>query len=175
MKKLLPLTLTLLALSAPALAQGTSAPQTAAPQTPVTQISGTPTPVTQPAWTRASLQAATYMVLAPALEGHPEALKADQQKSVLTAMQHDLQGAVTRKYPNAKFVTDANTPGVIKLRPVLVVPATLGFFDRFQARVEFAQNGGNAVVQDNFGVFEVFTHGANAANYLFDKLVGKLP
>lgn len=170
MKKLLPLTLTLLALSAPALAQGTSVPQTQTIQT-----AGTQTPATQPAWTRASLQAATYMVLAPSLEGHPEALKPDQQKSVLTAMQHDLQGAVTRKYPNAKFVTDANTPGVIKLRPVLVVPATLGFFDRFQARVEFAQSGGNAVVQDNFGVFDVFTHGANAANYLFDKLVGKLP
>lgn len=169
MNKTLPLTLTLLALSLPAMAQTTPA------QPASTQASPAQATAAQPAWTQASLQAATYTVLPPTLEGHPEALNADQQKSVLTAMQHDLQGAVTRKYPNAKFVTDANTPGVIKLHPVLVVPATLAFWNSFQARVELAQSGGNAVVQDSFGVLDVFSHGANAANYLFDKLIAKLP
>ena len=61
-------------------------------------------------WTHAGLQAATYVVLAPSLEGTPSALSPDQQKSVLSAMQRDLQGAMLRRYPGAKFVTDASTP-----------------------------------------------------------------
>ncbi|WP_407569765.1 hypothetical protein [Deinococcus altitudinis] len=155
--------------------------QIAAPAA-TTPAPATPAPVTpgqtaaKPAtWTNADLQAATYVVLAPSLEGNPGALSADQQKSVLVAMQHDLQGAVLRKYPTAKFVTDASTPGVITLRPVLTVPGSLLPWNSFQARVELSQNGGNAVVQDNFGVLEVYQHQADAANYLFDRLVGKLP
>jgi len=169
MNKLLSLSLTLLVLSTPALAQGASVAQTSAVQNTPAQATA------QPAWTRASLQSATYMVLPPALEGTPGTLSADQQKSVLTAMQHDLQGAVTRKYPNAKFVTDAGTPGVITLRPVLKVPGALLPWYSFQARVELSQSGNNAVIQDTFGVLEVYSHQADAANYLFDKLLTKLP
>ena len=126
-------------------------------------------------WTHAGLQAATYVVLAPSLEGTPSALSPDQQKSVLSAMQRDLQGAMLRRYPGAKFVTDASTPGVISLRPVLVVPASLLPWNHFQARVELGQSAGQAVVRDNFGVLEVYGHQSDAANYLFDQLVKKLP
>lgn len=198
MKKTLTLSLLLLTLSAPA----TVLAQSATPAQPVQPAQATqPTPVapqttpaqTMPAqtapaqttpaqttiqpsnWTHADLQAATYVVLAPSLEGTPGTLSADQQKSVLVAMQHDLQGAVLRKYPTARFVTDASTPGVITLRPVLTVPGSLWPWNNFQARVEMGQNGGKAVVQDNFGVLEVYNHQADAANYLFDRLVGKLP
>ena len=115
------------------------------------------------------------MVLAPSLEGTPSALSPDQQKSVLSAMQRDLQGAMLRKYPGAKFVTDASTPGVISLRPVLVVPASLLPWNHFQARVELGQSAGQAVIKDNFGVLEVYGHQSDAANYLFDQLVKKLP
>lgn len=158
----------LLALSLPAtaLAQAASLPlRAAAPQArPADSL-----------WTHAGLQAATYVVLAPSLEGTPSALSADQQKSVLSAMQRDLQGAIQRKYPAAKFVTDASTPGVISLRPVLVVPASLLPWNSFQARVELNRSGSSAVIRDNFGVLEVYGHQSDAANYLFDKLANKLP
>ncbi|MGY2895149.1 hypothetical protein [Deinococcus sp. UYEF24] len=157
----------------------TTTPATTAPAatTPAATPPAAPaqTAVQPSAWTNASLNAATYVVLAPSLEGNPGALSADQQKSVLVAMQHDLQGAVLRKYPTAKFVTDASTPGAITLRPVLTVPGSLLPWNSFQARVELSQNGGNAVVQDNFGVLEVYQHQADAANYLFDRLISKLP
>ncbi len=126
-------------------------------------------------WSRAGLQAATYVVLAPSLEGNPAALSADQQKSVLSAMQRDLQGAMLRRYPGAKFVTDAGGTGVISLRPVLVVPASLLPWNYFQARVELSHSMGQAVIRDNFGVLEVYGHQSDAANYLFDQLVKKLP
>ena len=115
------------------------------------------------------------MVLAPSLEGTPSALSPDQQKSVLSAMQRDLQGAMLRRYPGAKFVTDASMPGVISLRPVLVVPASLLPWNSFQARVELNRSGSSAVIRDNFGVLEVYGHQSDAANYLFDKLANKLP
>ncbi len=155
----------------------TPAATTPAPTTPAAPAQSPPAQTTvQPAaWTNADLQAATYVVLAPSLEGNPGALSADQQKSVLVAMQHDLQGAILRKYPTAKFVTDASTPGAISLRPVLTVPGSLLPWNSFQARVELSQNGGNAVIKDNFGVLEVYQHQADAANYLFDRLVSKLP
>jgi hypothetical protein len=183
MKKTLTLSLLLLTLSLPA----TVLAQSATPAQPVQPAQATqPTPVapqTTPAqttiqpssWTHADLQAATYVVLAPSLEGTPGTLSADQQKIVLVAMKHDLQGAVLRKYPTARFVTDASTPGVITLRPVVTVPGSLWPWNNFQARVEMGQNGGKAVVQDNFGVLEVYNHQADAVNYLFDRLVGKLP
>ncbi len=163
--------------AATAPAAATPAPTTPAPTTPAAPAQSTPAQTTvQPAaWTNADLQAATYVVLAPSLEGNPGALSADQQKSVLVAMQHDLQGAILRKYPTAKFVTDASTPGAISLRPVLTVPGSLLPWNSFQARVELSQNGGNAVIKDNFGVLEVYQHQADAANYLFDRLVSKLP
>ncbi|WP_310584383.1 hypothetical protein [Deinococcus sp.] len=126
-------------------------------------------------WSRAGLQAATYVVLAPSLEGNPAALSADQQKSVLSAMQRDLQGAMLRRYPGAKFVTDAGATGVISLRPVLVVPTSLLPWNYFQARVELSHSAGQAVIRDNFGVLEVYGHQSDAANYLFDQLVKKLP
>ena len=126
-------------------------------------------------WTHAGFQAATYVVLVPSLEGNPAALSADQQKSVLSAMQRDLQGAMLRRYPSAKFVTDAGVTGVISLRPVLVVPASLLPWNYFQARVELSHSAGQAVIRDNFGVLEVYGHQSDAANYLFDQLVKKLP
>ncbi|WP_424949801.1 hypothetical protein [Deinococcus sp.] len=160
MKKPVFLSLTLLALGGPPPASA----QIQAAQT-----------TAQPAWTHATLQAATYVVLAPALEGNPATLSADQQKSVLSAMGRDLQGAVLRRYPKARFVTDAGTPGVITLRPVLTVPGSLLPWNSFQARVELGQNGGNTVVKDTFGVLEIYQHQADAANYLFDRLVSRLP
>ena len=169
----------LLTLSLPAAALA----QNSAHQTSASQNSPVQAALTRPAsslstsglWTRAGLQAATYVVLAPSLEGNPAALSADQQKSVLSAMQRDLQGAMLRKYPAAKFVTDVSTPGAISLRPVLVVPASLLPWNSFQARVELSRSGGSAVVKDNFGVLEVYNHQSDAANYLFDRLASKLP
>ena len=165
---------TVLALSLPAAALA----QNSASQSSASQNAAVQTAQTRPAsglWTRAGLQDATYVVLAPSLEGNPAALSADQQKSVLSAMQRDLQGAMRRRYPGAKFVTDAGTPGVISLRPVLVVPASLLPWNHFQARVELSQSAGRAVITDNFGVLEVYNHQSDAANYLFDQLVKKLP
>ena len=124
-------------------------------------------------WSQASLQAATYVVLSPTLDGNLGLLSPDQQQSVLAAMGRDLQGAMMRKYPAAHFVTDAATPGVIALHPVLTVPGS--FFGSFQAKLELSQKGSNAVVQSTFGVLEVYAHQADAANYVFDRLAVKLP
>ncbi len=169
----------LLALGLPAavLAQTSPVQNVLAQSKPVQAAQARPAPnvLGSSLWTHAGLQAATYVVLAPSLEGTPAALSLDQPKSVLSAMQCDLQGAMLRKYPGAKFVTDASTPGVISLRPVLVVPASLLPWNHFQARVELGQSAGQAVIRDNFGVLEVYGHQSDAANYLFDQLVKKLP
>lgn len=127
------------------------------------------------AWTNADLKFATYVVLAASMDGEPDTFSADQQRLLLTAMQHDLQGALMRRYPAAIFVTDPSTPGAIVMRPVLTVPVALVASNSFQARVEIHQNGGNAVLKDTFSMLELYLHQENAANYIFDKLIAKLP
>ena len=176
MNKPLKLALTLTALVAVPLVTMPLA-QAGAPMPPAATTPGTaaPVPAANPAqlWTQVSLQAATYVVLPPTLDGNLGLLSPDQQKSVLAAMGRDLQGAMLRKYPAARFVTDAATPGVIALHPVLTVPGS--FFGSFQAKLELSQSGSNAVVQSTFGVLEVYAHQADAANYVFDRLAVKLP
>ena len=166
-----------LGLPAAALAQNSANQNAPVQNRPVqaAQVRPAPSLSASSLWTHAGLQAATYVVLAPSLEGNPAALSADQQKSVLSAMQRDLQGAMLRRYPGAKFVADAGATGVISLRPVLVVPASLLPWNHFQARVELSHSAGHAVIRDNFGVLEVYSHQSDAANYLFDQLVKKLP
>ncbi|WP_425145330.1 hypothetical protein [Deinococcus sp.] len=126
-------------------------------------------------WTQASLQAATYVVTPAALEGNAGLLKADQQKIVLDAMQRDSQNALKRKYPAAQFSTDAAAPGVIVVHPVWMVPGSLLPWNSFQARLELNRGAERAVVSDTFGVLEVWQHQADAANYVFDRVVAKLP
>ncbi len=169
----LALTLTALGLAPLTLAGVPLAPAAPSPA-PVAPAPVAPAP-TNPAqlWTQASLKAATYVVLPPTLDGNLGLLSPDQQTSVLAAMGRDLQGAMLRKYPAARFVTDAATPGVIALHPVLTVPGS--FFGSFQAKLELSQKGSNAVVQSTFGVLEVYAHQADAANYVFDRLAVKLP
>jgi hypothetical protein len=174
---------TLAALGFLSLLPGASA-QLVVPNTPVFVPLTTPVilqppipqpPIPQPLWTQASLQGATFVVLAPTLDGRVALLSPDQQKSVLEAMQRDVQAAVLKKYPAATFVTDAATPGIITLHPVLTVPDALLPWSNFQARIELSQSGQNAVIKDTFGVFEVYQHQADAANYVFGKLAQKLP
>ena len=129
----------------------------------------------QPTWTKAELQGATYMVLTASMDGEPDTFSADQQRTLLTAMEHDLQGAVMRKYPAARFVTDPSIPGVITLRPVLTVPAALVLSNSVQVRVEMRQNEGSMILKDNFGMLELYLHQTEVANYIFDKMVSDLP
>ena len=176
MNKPLTLALTLTALATVPLVTVPLA-QAGAPLPPTATTPGmaAPVPAADPAqlWTHTSLQAATYVVLPPTLNGNLGLLSPDQQKSVLAAMGRDLQGAMLRKYPAAHFVTDVATPGVIALHPVLTVPGS--FFGSFQAKLELSRSGSNAVVQSTFGVLEVYAHQADAANYVFDRLAVKLP
>lgn len=178
MNKPLTLALTLTALATVPLVTVPLA-QAGAPMPPAATTPGTaapaPVPAADPAqlWTQVSLQAATYVVLPPTLDGNLGLLSPDQQKSVLAAMGRDLQGAMLRKYPAAHFVTDVATPGVIALHPVLTVPGS--FFGSFQAKLELSRSGSSAVVQSTFGVLEVYAHQADAANYVFDRLAVKLP
>jgi hypothetical protein len=127
------------------------------------------------AWSDADLKVATYVVLAASMDGEPDTFSADQQRLLLTAMQHDLQGALKRRYPVAIFSTDPNTPGAIVMRPVLTVPVALVASNSFQARIEIRQNGGSAVLKDTFGMLELYLHQENVANYVFDRLVAMLP
>ena len=163
-------------LASPAFAQTTSA-QPAAAQPTTAQPAATQPAANQTAapWTQATLQAATYVVLPATLEGNAGLLSADQQKTVLDAMQRDSRNALHRRYPAATFAADPAAPGVIVVHPVWTVPGSLLPWNSFEARLELSQGASRALVQDRFGVLEVWQHQADAANYVFDRVVGKLP
>jgi hypothetical protein len=158
--------------AAPAAAPVTP-PATPAPAAPA-QTAPVQAPGTAP-WGQTDLQAATYVLLAPGIDGDVKRLNPDEQKMVIGIMQQGLQAAVQKKYPAARFVSDPATPGVIALHPVLTVPQNLSFSSQFQARVELSQGGQNAVVQDTFSVLELYFHQKSAGDFVFGRLANKLP
>lgn len=131
----------------------------------------------QPAqWNTAQMGNASYLILEPRIEGNANVISAEQRAGVLSAMKRDLAGAIKRRYPNAQIVTDAQTPNVIKAAPILTAPDSLMPWSTLNARVDFEFTDGQKVqLGQNFSVLTLWQHSYDAANYLFDQLVTKLP
>lgn len=128
------------------------------------------------AWSAQTLASAKYVILAPRIEGNPNIVNAEQRAGILGAMQRDSGEAIKRRYPGATIVTDPQTPGAIKVTPILVAPGALLPWAKLTARLHFDLAGGQRVsVQDQFGLITLWQHQAEAANYLYNELAKKLP
>ncbi|GHG14639.1 hypothetical protein [Deinococcus indicus] len=127
-------------------------------------------------WNGAALSSATYVILAPQIQGNPNAVSAQQRQGVLEAMQRDSAGAIKRRYPNAVIATDPATPGAVQVRPVLVTPSVLAPWNKLTAQLEFRlPAGNNVIVKQDFGVLTLWQKQAEAANYMYDVLAQRLP
>lgn len=127
-------------------------------------------------WNGTSLSSATYVILAPQIQGNPGAVNAQQRQGVLEAMKRDSAGAIKRRYPNAVIATDPATPGAVQVRPVLVTPSVLAPWNKLTAQLEFRMPAGNNVIlKQDFGVLTLWQKQAEAANYMYDVLAQRLP
>lgn len=155
-----------LPLARPALAAAPqSAPAQAAPQSTAAQ------------WKAEGLSTATYVILAPEIQGNTNLVSGEQLQSVLKAMKTDSGGAIKRRYSGATIVADPNTPGAIKVTPVLFAPASLLPWATLNVQLLLDFPGGGRVVLngDRLSVLTVYGHGGDAANFLFDGVASKLP
>lgn len=127
-------------------------------------------------WTASTLASARYVILDPRIEGNPSLVSGEQRAGILAAMRRDSAGAIKRRYPNATIVSDPQTPGAVRVTPVLVTPRALVPWAKLTARLQFDLGGGQQVNLDNqFGLLTLWQQQADAANYLYDELVKKLP
>lgn len=128
------------------------------------------------AWSAQTLSDANYVILAPRIVGNPDIVNDQQRAGILAAMKRDSAGAIKRRYPNASIVTNLQTPGVIKVTPILETPRALLPWAKLTARLNFDLGGGQRVsVHDQFGLMTLWKHQAEAANYLYNELAKKLP
>lgn len=128
------------------------------------------------AWSARTLSGAKYLILAPRIEGNPEIVNDQQRAGILAAMKRDSAGAIKRRYPNASIVTNPQTPGVIKVTPILETPGALLPWAKLTARLNFDLGSGQRVsLHDQFGLMTLWKHQAEAANYLYNELAKKLP
>ena len=124
----------------------------------------------------AALSAATYVILDPRIEGNANLITGEQQAGVLAAMKRDSAGAITRRYPNAKIAADVNTPGAIKVTPVLIAPGSLTPWAKMSAQLNLDLADGNRIsLVDSFNVLTLWQKGPEAANYAYDVLASKMP
>ncbi|GAA3999663.1 hypothetical protein GCM10022631_08220 [Deinococcus rubellus] len=125
---------------------------------------------------RERLQAATYVILPPVVQGNASLIGSSDMQSVLGAMARDSQGAIHRRYPGAHFTDDANAPGVIRVTPQMLAPSALVPWANIGASWVFqAQGAPDLVLQQNFSLWTVYLHRAEAANFVFDQLAQRLP
>ncbi|WP_027461301.1 hypothetical protein [Deinococcus murrayi] len=128
------------------------------------------------AWSAQSLATARFVILPPQIQGNPNLISAEQQAALLAAMSRDSAGALKRRYPGASIVADARAPGVIKVSPVLVAPNALVPWAKLTARLDFELPEGQRVtVQDHFGLLTLWQQQHEAANFVYDQLVRRLP
>lgn len=127
-------------------------------------------------WGSVNPATATYVIVNPQVNGNRTLVSGGDYQTVLRAMSTDSAGAIKRRYPGATIATDANTPGAIKVTPVLNAPGALLPWAKFSAALSLKLPSGQVInVRQNFGVLEVYQHRYNAANYIFDQLAGQLP
>lgn len=127
------------------------------------------------AWNGDRLSTATYVILPPQIQG-PSLLDGGEQASVLTAMRRDAGRALKRRYPGATISTDAASPQAIRVTPLLQTPRALLPWLKLTARLDFALPGGERVsVGQDFTLWSVYQHQAEAANFVYDQLARRLP
>ena len=120
-----------------------------------------------------------YVILAPQVQGNVTILNEQDRGQVLEAMKRDSAGAIKRRYPNATIVTDpaqAAQPDVIRVTPVLVAPPNLLPWSKLSAGLNFDLAGGQrVVVNGDYSIMSVWAHRFDAANFVYDGLLKKLP
>lgn len=125
---------------------------------------------------RERLQTATYVILPPVIQGNASLIGGSDMKEVLGAMSRDSQGALQRRYPGAHFTTDANVPNVVRVTPQMQAPSALVPWANVGARwVLQSQGSPDLVLQQDFSLWTVYLHRAEAANFVFDQLAQRLP
>lgn len=135
---------------------------------------GAPSPAST--WNAAVLASAKYVILPPRIEGNVNLVTEEQRAAILDAMRRDAAAAIKRRYPKATFVTDPQTPDAIKVTPVLTAPKALVPWAKLTAHLYFdLGDGGRVAVNDQFGLLTLWQQQADAANYVYDRLAGKLP
>ncbi|WP_019588243.1 hypothetical protein [Deinococcus apachensis] len=135
-----------------------------------------PTRPSQATWTASRLATAKYAILDPRIEGNPNIVNGEQRAGILAAMRRDSAGAIKRRYPNATIVTDLQTPGVVRVTPVLVTPNALVPWAKLTARLQFDLGAGQIVtLDDQFGLLTLWQQQGQAANYTYDRLVQRMP
>ncbi|QFP78295.1 hypothetical protein DAAJ005_08250 [Deinococcus sp. AJ005] len=115
------------------------------------------------------------MILNPQMVG-PNLLGGSDQASVLDAMRRDSGNALKRRYPGATISTDAISAGAIHVTPVLNTPSALLPWLKLTARLDLTLPEGDRVsVGQEFTLWDVYQHRAEAANYVYDQLAQRLP
>ncbi len=106
----------------------------------------------------------------------PNLLGGSDQASVLAAMRRDAGGALKRRYPGATISRDLASPQAIRVTPVLQTPSALLPWLKLTARLDFALPEGERVsVGQEFNLWSVYQHQAEAANFVYDQLTQRLP
>ncbi|WP_240741641.1 hypothetical protein [Deinococcus sp. KSM4-11] len=127
-------------------------------------------------WTHDRLAVATYVILDPQIQGNSALIDPSQQQGVLKAMRKDSGDALKRHYPQAVLVTGTPGPDAIRVTPVLNAPAALVPWSKLGASLTFdLPEGARVTMVENFGLFTLWQHGAEAANYAFDQVAQRLP
>ncbi|MEW6422235.1 MAG: hypothetical protein AB1511_11005 [Deinococcota bacterium] len=126
-------------------------------------------------WSAPALAVAKYVILEPRIEGNPNLVTGEQRAGILAAMKRDSAGAIQRHYPKATIVNDPQTPGAIKVTPVLVAPAVLLPWAKLTASLHFDLGGQRVTLNNEFGLLTLWQQQAEAANYVYNELVKKLP
>ena len=157
--------------SQPVLPQSAPPPASLAAPAAVTQ----PTPLTGPLG-RDRLQGATFVILTPVIQGNFSLVGGSDQAAIVAAMMRDSAGALKRHYPNAKFASDPALPGAVRVTPQMLAPSALVPWATIGARwVIQAQGAPDLVLHQNFSLWTVYLHRAEAANFVFDQLAQRLP
>lgn len=151
------------------------APATTAPA-PVAVPAPAPEVIANGPLTRQRLQNGLYAVLPPVIQGNPNLVSGSDMASIVASMVRDSQGAIKRHYPAANFTSDTNAAGVIRVTPQMVTPSALVPWANIGA-AWVIQSAGNPdlVLKQDFSLWAVYLHRADAANFVFDQLAQRLP
>lgn len=123
-----------------------------------------------------TLPTGTYLVLEPKMEGNTSFIKKKDLPVILKALRGDSQKAIQKRYPKAKFVTDAKTPNVIKVLPIMHIPQAFAPWSKVKVGLHLQlASGKRARVIQSLNIVTVANQGPEAANYAFEQVAKKLP
>lgn len=133
-------------------------------------------PAVPSGWTNERLSGATYLILAPQIQGNQNLISAEQRVGVLRALRKDSGDAILRRYPKGRVVQEGAFPGAIRVTPVLTAPAALVPWAKLSVSLVFdLPGGGRRIMNEPFGLTTLVRQGPQAANYAFDQIARRLP